>query len=683
MCTMNLRELPVILENYNLKAFYRRCTYELCRRTGFYRLSENKRKRLLQESQEVFVWLPNIMTKATSKISLHETVKEETIERANDVLNGKLRFFAGQKQMCGFPPKWMKDFEYSGVHLPHWTAIRTIDARQGDIKLVWEPSRFLFTFDLARAFALTSDEQYAEAFWKAFEDWEKSNPPYYGPNWLCGQETAIRIIVWVFAASVFSSALASTRERTGLLKEAIYFHVLRVLQTRKYALSQRNNHAITEAVGLLSAAYTLADIPESKDWKKKALAQIAECIEDQFSHEGAYIQHSFNYQRFALELLVWAFLLIEQNKEEVPDEFYYVFSKSFEFLYSFVDHETGALPQYGPDDGTLLFPLTACKRRDFRPLLQVLSLLSTGSRSFPAGPWDEEAVWLFGEERLSEKRQSSSADSAFYEKSGYYVLRGPNSHLFLRAADYKTRPSQADNLHIDFWHKGTNFLFDPGTYSYNPPQSKWKVFETSFSHNVAGVVGNDQMDRVGSFMWKNWVHSALVDKWHEEDIEYIEFVQNAYKSTGFKIFQRRGVLRFSDSYWIVDNLEADKECGFFVGFNLMEEPVIKKGCLILRKGENLMMQFFPEEALAEYLWHMDEDSSLGWRAETYYQAEPRWRFERRFYGRSLKHLTFIEGISGSCSDPERHPLEVLEELQLVLQFDSRVRPMVTKRQMAK
>ena len=51
--------------------------------------------------------------------------------------------------------------------------------------------------------------------------------------------------------------------------------------------------------------------------------------------------------------------------------------------------------------------------------------------------------------------------------------------------------------------------------------------------------------------------------------EYIEFVQNAYKSTGLKSFNV-GVLRFSDSYWIVDNLEADKECGFFVGFNLME-----------------------------------------------------------------------------------------------------------------
>ena len=121
------------------------------------------------------------MTKATSKISLPEIVKEEAIERANDVLNGKLRFFAGQKQMCGFPPKWMKDFEYSGVHLPHWTAIRTIDARQGDIKLVWEPSRFLFTFDLARAFALTSDEQYAEAFGKPSKIGKNRTRPIMAP----------------------------------------------------------------------------------------------------------------------------------------------------------------------------------------------------------------------------------------------------------------------------------------------------------------------------------------------------------------------------------------------------------------------------------------------------------------------------------------------------------------------
>jgi len=680
---MNLRVLPAVLENYTLKALYRRCTYELCKLSGFYRLSENKRERLLQESREVFVWLPNIMTKAAAKINVDETVREETIERADDVLNGKLRFFAGHKQMCGFPPKWLKDFEHSGVDLPHWTEIRTTDARQGDIKLVWEPSRFLFTFDLARAFALTSDEQYAEAFWKAFEDWEKSNPPYYGPNWLCGQETALRIIVWVFAASVFSRALASTRDRMGFLKEAIYFHAMRVLQTRKYALSQRNNHAITEAVGLLTAGYVLADIPESKDWKKKALAQLGECIKDQFSAEGAYIQHSFNYQRFALELLVWAFLLIEQNREEVPDEFYRVFSKSFDFLYSFVDYETGALPQYGPDDGTLLLQLTACRRRDFRPLLQILSLLSNGNRTFPAGPWDEAAIWLFGLDRLPEKQQSPPISSAFHEKSGYYVLRGSKSHLFLRAADYNTRPSQADNLHVDFWYEGENLLFDPGTYSYNPLTPKWKVFETSFSHNVAGVVDNDQMDRVGYFMWKNWVHSSHVHKWYEEDMEYVEFIQKAYKSAGFKISQRRGVLRFSDSYWIVDNLEADKECDFFVGFNLMVEPVTQKGCLLLKNGKDLMMQFFPEEAFTEHLWHKSEDCCLGWRAETYHQAEPRWRFERRFHGRSLKHLTFIDGISRACSASERHLLEALGELQLTLQFENRTRPMIAKRQMAK
>ena len=166
-------------------------------------------------------------------------------------------------------------------------------------------------------------------------------------------------------------------------------------------------------------------------------------------------------------------------------------------------------------------------------------------------------------------------------------------------------------------------------------------------------------------------------------MEYIEFVQKAYKSAGFKIFQRRGVLRIRDSYLIVDNLEAGKEIDFFVGFNLMEEPVIKKGCLLPRNGKDLMMRFFPEEAPKKHLWHKNEDCSLGWRAETYHQAEPKWRFERRFHGKRLEHLTFIGRMSEAYSGSERHLPDVIEELQLVLQFESKARPMINKRQITK
>ncbi len=32
--------------------------------------------------------------------------------------------------------------------------------------------------------------------------------------------------------------------------------------------------------------------------------------------------------------------------------------------------------------------------------------------------------------------------------------------------NFKTRPAQMDQLHVDLWHKGINVLCDSGTYSY-------------------------------------------------------------------------------------------------------------------------------------------------------------------------------------------------------------------------
>ena len=35
------------------------------------------------------------------------------------------------------------------------------------------------------------------------------------------------------------------------------------------------------------------------------------------------------------------------------------------------------------------------------------------------------------------------------------------------------RPSQADALHLDLWHRGVNLLRDAGTFSYNAEGAEW------------------------------------------------------------------------------------------------------------------------------------------------------------------------------------------------------------------
>ena len=104
--------------------------------------------------------------------------------------------------------------------LHHWTEYETGKAPFPfslfpipDIKFIWEPARFGWAFTLGRAYHITQDEKYAEAFWKYFETFTDGNPPYLGPHWMNGQEVAIRLMALMGRAG-FSNGIRFNEEET-------------------------------------------------------------------------------------------------------------------------------------------------------------------------------------------------------------------------------------------------------------------------------------------------------------------------------------------------------------------------------------------------------------------------------------------------------------------------------------
>lgn len=75
-----------------------------------------------------------------------------------------------------------------------WYQIPDFDAELGDIKVVWEASRFTHFFYFVRAYLLTDDKKYYDAFSIQLEDWLESNPYPYGANFKCGQECTLRMV---------------------------------------------------------------------------------------------------------------------------------------------------------------------------------------------------------------------------------------------------------------------------------------------------------------------------------------------------------------------------------------------------------------------------------------------------------------------------------------------------------
>src|SRR6266478_7772101 len=265
--------------------------------------------------------------------------EESAIAEANRILEGNLPFFGRLSYACGFPPKWFQNPATGQRVSPDrpWTQMRFASDDYGDLKFILEPSRFLFVYPLARAYAIGGDERFPEAFWSAIENWAVSSPPMAGPLWICGQESSLRILAWSFALYAFLHSSATTRQRVALLLSMIAGHAWRTMQTLGYARSQRSNHLISEAVGLWTAGTLYPELNDAASWQKQGARLLGEAVHDQVTPEGAYLQDSFNYQRMVLHQLLWTVRLADIHKIRLDPEIRTRTAAAFEFISQFLD----------------------------------------------------------------------------------------------------------------------------------------------------------------------------------------------------------------------------------------------------------------------------------------------------------------------------------------------------------
>src|SRR5699024_900899 len=135
----------------------------------------------------------------------------------------------------------------------HWTEINEFDLNTGDIKILWELSRFDWVTDLAQAYAATKEEKYLTRLNELLNNWSEHNPVNKGINWRCGQETSIRVMK-LFNAAVVTGNLKTI---TPALFDFVFYHVERINGNIRYAVAQDNNHGTSEAAGLYMGALWL------------------------------------------------------------------------------------------------------------------------------------------------------------------------------------------------------------------------------------------------------------------------------------------------------------------------------------------------------------------------------------------------------------------------------------------
>lgn len=376
------------------------------------------------------------------------------------------------------------------------------DFGTGDIKGLWELSRFDWVVVWATK-AAHKDKEALDRLNGWLADWARENPPYKGPNWKCGQEASIRVMHLITAAWV----LGQDRAPEQGLVDLLIAHLQRISPTMSYALGQQNNHGTSEAAALfIGGSFLKGHDPRADVWARKGQRWLEERAQTLIEPDGSFSQYSVNYHRVMLD----SYALAEawRRHRDLP-----AFSRRFgdrlaaatRWLDAMVQRETGETPNIGANDGARLLQLTGSDYRDFRPSVQLAAALFEERDAFGDGPWTAPLRWL----SVPYGSISPKPKSLTFGDGGYHVLRTGRALSVLRFPQFHFRPGQADALHVDLWHNGINLLRDAGTYSYNVDGSEW--FSSTAAHNTIAFDGRDQMQRLGRFLFGDWLSAEAVE----------------------------------------------------------------------------------------------------------------------------------------------------------------------------
>jgi asparagine synthase (glutamine-hydrolysing) len=270
-------------------------------------------------------------------------------------------------------------------------------------------------------------------------------------------------------------------------------------------------------------------------------------------------------------------------------------------------------------------------------LLQLGSYVTKKKFIFEPGPWDEDIYWLYGETSFGQGRGQKGGGDLAFPYGGTYLLKGSNSKAIIRCTDPHSRPSHADQLHVDLWVRGQNIACDAGTYLYSGDGPWRNGLAHTTVHNTVTVDGLDQMNMLTRFTWTDWSHGKVLR--HAEKTWQGE--HDGYMRLDDPVNHRRTVISLREDRWlVVDHLTASQPHHYDLHWLLTDADYgvqeLPGTALQGAPGFGLRLKY-PESKLTDSLSlqmgvlegnanfsvvRADPTSTRGWRSRYYGEKEP-------------------------------------------------------------
>ena len=484
------------------------------------------------------------------------------------IISGQIRFFSDEWLDIGFDSEsYTHPISKHKYEKKHWSKLPIYNSEIGDIKYVWEKSKFSFLLTLIRS-DLKNNTDNSKFALGEINRWIIENPPNVGPQYICSQEISIRLINWSYALFFYQNSVALNDKLLNDIFSSIEIqldHIYRNISLSKIAI--RNNHAVTETLTLYLISLYFPFLRNAKKYKVLGKKWFEDEIRFQIFDDGSDSQYSFNYHRVKVQLLSLAISSAHVNKESFRDCVYERSEKSVGFLTHVMgNYENGWLPNFGHNDGSVYFKLNSVDYRSYIPQVYALSTLLNLKLPFEIKEdYSEDSFWYNfklknqGDVDPLLRTKNVKLGISEFEYGGYVVLNELNSTTVCKTPLLKFRAAQDDLFHLDIWHKGYNVFMDTGSYSYNTDEITSMSFNGVAGHNTASLNGNNHMLKGPRFTWL-YKPKLLSSETFEDEDKY-QIVSSMLVTYPKKYTMKRTITKYKKfNVWEVEDFVNEGMC---------------------------------------------------------------------------------------------------------------------------
>lgn len=570
----------------------------------------------------------NLEATGFENIKFSSQINEDEINKIKlNIKNKVINYYSNLESYNYEPIDWQIDFKsgYRWDNNKWYKKSGIINPLGSDIKIPWELSRFNHLLMLGEAYLLTKNENYTKEFIFEITDWIINNPPGFGVDWLCTMDAAIRACNMIFSFSFFNDSNLITDEFKKEFIKNIYIHGIYIINNLENTYYVKNNHYLSDIVGLLYIGLFLNNTKIGKKWQKFSIKELKNQMQEQIYEDGTDFENSTCYHKLVLELFFYSTFFASSKKNTINNsksiiesaidifgnQYIEKLKKMFIFLNA-INNGNGKIPQIGDNDSGILHLFNTDGRTNSGYLIFMGAIFFNEEKLyFNKNKFYDETLWIFGYKayevyQLFNKRNTfGEKNSLSFKNGGFYILKNNDAMMIISAGKNGQNGigghTHNDKLSFIMSIEGEDIFIDSGTYIYTPLPDLRNKFRSTSSHNTVMVDKAEQnsFDEKDLFFLFN-DSKVKVNKWFSSyNIDFFEGEHYGYLKLKEPLIHKR-IIIFDKikKYWIIKDkfINAGKhyyEINFILNnkLNLNENP--KNSTITIKLNNKIVLNLIP------------------------------------------------------------------------------------------